>query len=238
MLDETIITETPPLYSAYGHIGVQVRVPITGNRAKRILHGAINVRSGAVALLITAEWVNETHQAFLAMVRSHGRGWNPVLFEDRASPHKSPSRLAVAEGLGIEVRLLPRATPERNAMDHLWRHAKRQAVGDRPTVSVADSALAVCQYLIDLSPRDRLRQAGVLSGHFWLPSTAEGIVASQAENFRGMMRRGWKTSRKIERREDKAGSEPWISGAAERDRPWKVTKPFVFGRFLSSATRP
>ena len=25
MLDETIITETPPLYSAYGHIGVQVR---------------------------------------------------------------------------------------------------------------------------------------------------------------------------------------------------------------------
>jgi hypothetical protein len=31
MLDETIITETPPLYSAYGHVGVQVRVPITGN---------------------------------------------------------------------------------------------------------------------------------------------------------------------------------------------------------------
>ena len=35
MLDETIITETPPLYSAYGHVGEQVRVPITGNRAKR-----------------------------------------------------------------------------------------------------------------------------------------------------------------------------------------------------------
>ena len=48
MLDETIITETPPLYSCYGHIGEQVRVPITGNRAKRILHGAINVRSGGV----------------------------------------------------------------------------------------------------------------------------------------------------------------------------------------------
>ena len=43
MLDETIVTETPPLYSCYGHIGEQVRVPITGNRAKRILHGAINV---------------------------------------------------------------------------------------------------------------------------------------------------------------------------------------------------
>ena len=32
-----------------------------------------------------------------------------MLFEDRASQHKSPSRLAVAEKLGIEVRLLPRA---------------------------------------------------------------------------------------------------------------------------------
>src|SRR4051794_11445585 len=42
----------------------------------------------------TEEWVNETHQAFLTMIRSHWRGWNPVLFEDRASQHKSPSSLA------------------------------------------------------------------------------------------------------------------------------------------------
>jgi hypothetical protein len=52
MLDDTIITETPPLYSCYGPIGAQVRVPITGSRAKRILHGAINLKSGYVALLI------------------------------------------------------------------------------------------------------------------------------------------------------------------------------------------
>jgi hypothetical protein len=168
MLDETIITETPPLYRAYGRIGEQIRVPITGNRAKRIVHGAINIHSGDVTLLITEEWVNETHQAFLAMIRAHWRGWNPVLFEDRASQHTSPSSLALAEELGIEVRLLPRATPELNAMDHLWRPAKRQAVGDRPTVTVTDSAMAVCRYIIDLSPRERLRQAGVLSGNFWL----------------------------------------------------------------------
>jgi hypothetical protein len=180
MLDETIITETPPLYNAYGHVGEQVRVPITGNRAKRFLHGAINVTSGDVSLLITEEWVNETSQAFLAMVRSHWRGWNPVLFEDRASQHTSPSSLALAEELGIEVRLLPRATPELNAMDHLWRHAKRQAVGDRPTVTVADSALAVCRYIIDLSPRERLRQAGVLSGNFRLTTSGNRVVTPRA----------------------------------------------------------
>jgi transposase len=168
MLDETIITETPPLYSAYGHVGEQVRVPITGNRAKRILHGAMNVRSGEVVLLITEQWTNETHQAFLGMIRSHWRGWNPILFEDRATQHKSPSSLELAKELGIEVRLLPRATPELNAMDHLWRHTKREAVGNRPTVSIEGSALAACQYIIDLSPRERLRKAGVLSGNFWL----------------------------------------------------------------------
>jgi hypothetical protein len=46
MLDETIVTETPPLYCCYGRIGQQVCIPITGNRAKRILHGALNIRTG------------------------------------------------------------------------------------------------------------------------------------------------------------------------------------------------
>jgi hypothetical protein len=168
MLDETIITETPPLYSCYGHIGQQVQVPITGNRAKRILHGAINVKSGDVALLITAEWTKETHQTFLAMIRAHWRGWNLMLFEDRASQHKSPKSLSYAAQLGIEVRLLPRATPELNAMDTLWRRTKQGTVGSRATKTVDQSALDACQYLIDLSPHDRLRQAGVLSGDFWL----------------------------------------------------------------------
>ena len=168
MLDETIITETPPLYSCYGHIGEQVRVPITGNRSKRILHGAINVRSGDVALLITEEWVNQTHQTFLSMIRSHWRGWNIVLFEDRASQHTSPDSRGWAERLGIEIRLLPKATPELNAMDHLWKHTKRETVGSRATSAIEKSALDACQYIIGLSPHDRLRQAGILSGDFWL----------------------------------------------------------------------
>jgi transposase len=168
MLDETIITETPPLYSCYGHIGEQVCVPITGNRSKRILHGAINLRSGDVALLITEQWVNETHQGFLSMIRSHWRGWNIVLFEDRASQHTSPDSRGWAEHLGIEIRLLPKATPEMNAMDHLWKHTKRETVGSRATSAIEKSTLDACQYIIDLRPDERLRQAGVLSGNFWL----------------------------------------------------------------------
>ena len=168
MLDETIITETPPLYSCYCRRGEQACVPITGNRQKRILHGALNVTSGDALLFISREWVQETHQAFLWMIRSHWRGWRIVLFEDRGTPHKAEESLELAAALGIEVRLLPRATPELNAMDHLWRQVKARALADRPTRSIDDSADAACRYVLEMSRRERLKKAGVLSGNFWL----------------------------------------------------------------------
>jgi transposase InsO family protein len=91
-----------------------------------------------------------------------------VLFEDRASQYTAPASQDWAEDLGIEVRLLPKATPELNAMDHRWRHTKRQTQTNRPLQPIEASALDACWYILDLSPRERLRQAGVLSGNFWL----------------------------------------------------------------------
>ena len=168
MLDEIIICETPPLYSCYGRIGEQSCVPITGNRAKRILHGAINIFSGDVVLLITEEWVQETHQYFLSMIRAHWRGWNIVLFEDRGTPHKAEASLFFAERLDIEIRLLPKATPKLNAMDHLWKFVKGRALANRPTRSIEISAQNACDYIYKMNPIERLRKAGVLSGRFWL----------------------------------------------------------------------
>jgi transposase len=168
MLDETIVCETPPLYSCYGRIGEQVRVPITGNRRKRVLHGVLNIRSGAVLLLITDEWVQETHQYFLTMLRAHWRGWQIVVFEDRGSPHTAEESLELAETLGIELRFLPKATPELNAMDHLWRQVKGRSLADRITCSIEDSANQACQDILSMTPHERLRKAGVFSGNFWL----------------------------------------------------------------------
>lgn len=168
MLDETIITETPPLYSCYGWLGKQVGVPITGNHARRIRHGAINVWSGEGLLLITEEWGQETHQAFLAMIRSRWRGWHIVVFEDRGAPHTAEGSLGVAKGLNLKLRFLPKATPELNAMDQLWRHVKGRALANRATRSIDESADSACRYLLDMGPRERLRKAGVLSGNFWL----------------------------------------------------------------------
>lgn len=168
MLDEVIITETPPLYSCYCRIGKQASVPITGNRRKRIVHGVINIRSGDVLLLITETWDEVTHQYFLQMIRRHWCGWHIVLFQDRGTPHTAEESQELAIDLGVEVRLLPRATPELNAMDHLWRHVKGRALANRSTLSIDRSAEAACHYIFDLTPQQRLRKAGVLSGNFWL----------------------------------------------------------------------
>lgn len=168
MLDETIITETPPLYSCYGRIGQQVSVPITGGHKRRILHGAINVTTGDVQLLVTRDWTQQEHQHFLNVIRAHWRGWKVVLFEDRAGQHTAAGSRWMARACGFAVRWLPRATPELNAMDTLWKQVKRDALGDRPTASIDQSAESACEHILAMRPQDRLRQAGILSGNFWL----------------------------------------------------------------------
>jgi len=168
MLDEIIITETPPLRFCYGRIGRQVCVPITGNRSKRIIHGVINIITGELLLLITEVWDEVTHQYFLGMIRSHWRGWQIIIFEDRGSPHTSEESVEEVAALGIRIRLLPRACPELNAMDHLFRSVKGEALADRPTQTIDQSADAACRYLYNMSCRERLIKAGVLSGNFWL----------------------------------------------------------------------
>lgn len=110
----------------------------------------------------------ETHQAFLRMIRTHWHSWNIVLFEDRGSLHTAEESQKLAVSLGIEIRFLPRATSELNAMDHLWRAAKGRGVVNRKTVSIDDSADKACQHILKMSRPERLQKVGILSGNFWL----------------------------------------------------------------------
>jgi transposase len=168
MSDATIITEIPPLRAAYAPIGEQAVVPITGNHAKRVVFGALNIYTGHQELLITSHWEALTWQAFLHQIRNVWRGWHIVLFIDRGSPHTAKNSQALAKNLSIEIRWLPVATPELNAMEALWRDAKDYILANRSTDTIDDSADAFCQYILELTSQQRLQKAGVLSGKFWL----------------------------------------------------------------------
>jgi hypothetical protein len=124
MLEEPIITATPPLSACDGRTGGPLRGPLTGTHARRGLHGVLNLHTGERLVRITGEGVQETPQVFLTMIRSHGRGWHIVRFEDRGSPQLAAVSRYVARPRQIERRFWPEATPELNAVDHLWRMSK------------------------------------------------------------------------------------------------------------------
>lgn len=168
--DATILTQTPPLRACWAPAGEQAEVPITGDRDRAVLYGALNPATGALILDGTDRWDQHTFQEHLRNVRARWRGWNIVLFLDRGSPHTARASGALAARLGVELRFLPAACPELNAVEGLWRHAKGRILANEPTPDLLASLERVCDELLLLSDTERLRLAGVLSGNFWLPT--------------------------------------------------------------------
>ena len=167
-LDETIVTETPPLRAMWARQGEQAAVPITGFRGKRVLYGVLNVQTGTALVRQARHWNQATFQEVLRAIRRTWRGWRIVLFLDRGAPHKARASRALAKALGIELRWLPVACPELNPVDHLWRHVKQDVLANEPVPDLDMSVERACAYIMALSPQERLRKAGVLSSRFWL----------------------------------------------------------------------
>lgn len=167
-VDATFITETPPLRSSWAPVGTQVRIPITGQRAKRVLWAVFHIRTGTLLLHRSERWNQKVFQDLLRQVRRTWRGWAVVLFLDRGTPHTARRSRALAKALGIDLRFLPRAASHRNPVERLGRYAKGRLLANAPTQTVEASVDHVCRGFRELSPRDRLRLAGVLSERFWL----------------------------------------------------------------------
>ena len=167
-LDETLLTETPPLRAAWALEGEQAEIPITGNRDKRVLFGVLNPKSGTVLLHGAEAWNQKEFQDVLRQIRSRWRGWHIVLFIDQGSPHTAKASRRLAKELGIELRWLPVACPDLNPVDDLWRHVKQDVLANEGTPDLDVSLARACEYILSLTPEERLRKAGLLSGNFWL----------------------------------------------------------------------
>lgn len=150
-------------------IGEQAQVPILGqHHEKRILTGVLNIQTGAYFQYSSETYTQETFHIILKLIRRRWRGWRIVLFLDRISAQWARSSRRLAKDLDIQLRWLPKACPELNPLDHLWRHLKKDILANEPLPDLKITLKYACSYLNDLSPSERLRKAGVLSGHFWL----------------------------------------------------------------------
>ncbi len=168
-IDSTIFNEIPPLRACWAPIGQQAVVPILGqHRDKRILTGVLNIQTGTYRQYFSQTYTQAIFHWILHDIRWHWRGWKIVLFLDRLSAQWAGSSRQLARQLAIELRWLPKACPELNPVDHLWRDLKKGVLANEPIPNLEATLKRAWSYLADLSPRDRLRKAGVLSKRFWL----------------------------------------------------------------------
>lgn len=169
------MTSTPPLRAKWALQGTKAVVPIIGDHTRRVLYGTMSLQGG---LLIhdTSECNQEEFHIHLRMIRSLWRGWNIVLFLDRAPSHTAEEAILLAQELRIALRWLPVACPKLNPMDHLWRHIKGDVLANTPLRSLDEGVLEVHRYLQDIGSTGWMRKAGLFSDTFWLREYCPSFV--------------------------------------------------------------
>lgn len=91
-----------------------------------------------------------------------------MLFLDKHGAQWAQASRRLARQLGIQLRWLPKACPELNVVDQLWRRVTDDVLANEPTPTLAVTVQHLIEHLLALSPQQRRRQAGIHSDRFWL----------------------------------------------------------------------
>jgi hypothetical protein len=164
--DETDLLLFPPLRAAWSKRGEAAKVWLSGRNARRVLFGALNLRTGTRVLLPRLKGRGADFQAFLDEVQAHYRGWHVALLLDEDPCHTAQSSLHAAAGMTL--MWLPKRAPKLNPMESLWGQGKDVISANLQYTSIEEQVLRMLVYLRSLSNREALHTAGVLSPKFWL----------------------------------------------------------------------
>jgi transposase InsO family protein len=166
--DETDLRLFPPLRAGWAERGEPAAVPIGGANAKRVLFGAMNLRTGTRVFRAYRHGRGSDFRSFLGAVRGRYRGRGVALLLDEDSCHTAAASRRAADDLGVELLWLPTRSPHLNPMDHLWRHAKQAVCANRQYGSIEEEVQRALAYLNGLTAGQALNKAGVFADDFWL----------------------------------------------------------------------
>jgi DDE superfamily endonuclease len=141
---------------------------ISGKNARRVVFGAMNLRTAHRLFLVRERQRAVDFQAFLRLLHHHYRGWHVALLLDEDSSHTAGESGDLAAELDIEMIWLPKRAPKLNPMDHLWGDAKDEISANKQYATIDDQVNRFLDYLASLSAGEALNKAGVLSEDFWL----------------------------------------------------------------------
>jgi len=167
--DETDLLLFPPLRAQWSERGKPTEVLLSGRNARRVVFGALNLRTGARVLLPRVGGRGADFRAFLGEVRWAYRGWHVALLLDEDPCHTAKASRECAEGMTL--LWLPNRSPKLNPMEPLWGEGKDVVSANKQYATIEEQVDRFVAYLLGLSNREALHLAGVLSPGFWLRRT-------------------------------------------------------------------
>lgn len=168
--DETDLLLFPLLRAGWAKAGEPAAVRLSGWNARRVVFGAMELRTGERVLQVQERQRSADFQPLLVAARER-YGARPItVLLDEDPSHTARASATLAQELDIQLLWLPKRAPELNPMDSLWRHAKDLICANRQYQTIEEQALRFVRYLESLPNQAALRMAGVQSPDFWLKS--------------------------------------------------------------------
>jgi hypothetical protein len=176
--DETDLLLFPPLRAVWSKRGEVAKVWLTGRNARRVIFGAMNLRTGTRLLLPRDKGRSGDFQAFMAEVRSAYRGWHVALLLDEDPCHTAQASQKAVEGMTL--LWLPHRSPKLNPMDTLWGQGKDVISANRQYARIEEQVDAFLGHVRGLSNQEALHTSGVLSRKFWLRGALSNLFCGSA----------------------------------------------------------
>jgi DDE superfamily endonuclease len=166
--DETDLLLFPPLRAGWSAVGQAKQVMLCGGNARRVVFGAMNLRTGYRLFLPRERQRAADFQAFLRVLHDRYRGWQVALLLDEDSSHTALGSVRLADWLDIELLWLPKRAPQLNPLDTLWGQGKDIISASKQYGSIEEQVDRFLTFLKSLSNQEALHTSGVLSPNFWL----------------------------------------------------------------------
>jgi hypothetical protein len=164
--DETELLLFPPLRAGWFKRGEVARIWLSRRNARRVIFGAMNLRTGARLLLPREKGRIADFQALVDEVRSAYRGWHVALLLDEDPCHTAKASLHAAAGMTL--LWLPKRAPKLNPMEPLWGEGKDVISANKQYAGIEEQVDRFLRHLRGLSNKEALHKSGVLSKNFWL----------------------------------------------------------------------
>lgn len=168
--DETDLLMFPPLRAGWAKEGEPAAVLLRGGNARRVVFGAMDLRSGERRFLVRERQKSDDFQVLLRALRDRYPNEQIALLLDEDPSHTAHASVSLAEQLRIRLLWLPKRAPQLNPMDTLWGHAKDVISANRQYASIDEHVHRFVEFLQTLDNEEALTLSGVRSPNFWLRS--------------------------------------------------------------------